>query len=147
MEWLNYHHLLYFWSVAKHGTVAKACEELRLTQPTISAQIRVLEDTLGEKLFLRSGKYLMLTEMGRVVFKYADDIFSLGQDLLNTVKGRGSGKLLKLSNCVIHGPQTTSCKSLIFPFMPHCSPHVMAICLPGGPSPKLSRNSYWATRR
>lgn len=96
MEWLNYHHLLYFWSVAKHGTVAKACEELRLTQPTISAQIRVLEDTLGEKLFLRSGKYLMLTEMGRVVFKYADDIFSLGQDLLNTVKGRGSGKPLRL---------------------------------------------------
>ena len=97
MGWLNYHHLLYFWSVAKHGTVAKACEELRLTQPTISAQIRVLEDTLGEKLFVRSGRYLVLTEMGRVVFKYAEDIFSLGQDLLNTVKGRGSGKPLRLA--------------------------------------------------
>ena len=96
MEWLNYHHLLYFWSVAKHGTIAKACEELRLTQPTISAQIRVLEDTLGEKLFVRSGRYLVLTEMGRVVFKYAEDIFSLGQDLLNTVKGRGSGKPMRL---------------------------------------------------
>lgn len=97
MEWLNYHHLLYFWSVAKHGTIAKACEELRLTQPTISAQIRVLEDTLGEKLFVRSGRYLVLTEMGRVVFKYAEDIFSLGQDLLNTVKGRGSGKPMRLA--------------------------------------------------
>ncbi len=97
MEWLNYHHLLYFWSVAKHGTVAKACEELRLTQPTISAQIRVLEDTLGEKLFVRSGRYLVLTEMGRVVFKYAEDIFSLGQDLLNTVKGRSSGKPIRLA--------------------------------------------------
>ncbi|MDP3596439.1 MAG: transcriptional activator NhaR [Nitrospirota bacterium] len=96
MEWLNYHHLLYFWSVAKHGSVRKACEELRLAQPTISAQIRVLEDTLGEKLFLRSGRHLVLTEMGHVVFKYADDIFSLGQDLLNTVKGRGGGKPLRL---------------------------------------------------
>ena len=97
MEWLNYHHLLYFWSVAKHGTVAKACAELRLAQPTISAQIRVLEDALGEKLFVRSGRYLVLTEMGRVVFKYADDIFSLGQDLLNTVKGRGSGRPMRLA--------------------------------------------------
>ena len=96
MEWLNYHHLLYFWSVAKHGTVAKACEALRLAQPTISAQIRVLEDTLGEQLFSRSGRHLVLTEMGRVVFDYAEDIFSLGQDLMNTVKGRGSGKPARL---------------------------------------------------
>lgn len=96
MEWLNYHHLLYFWSVAKHGTVAKAGEELRLSQPTISAQLRLLEDTLGEKLFRRSGRYLVMTEMGRVVFDYAEDIFSLGQDLMNTVKGRGSGKPVRL---------------------------------------------------
>ncbi|MDH4084511.1 MAG: transcriptional activator NhaR [Nitrospira sp.] len=96
MEWLNYHHLLYFWAVAKHGTVAKACEELRLSQPTISAQLRVLEDALGEKLFQRSGRYLVLTEMGRVVFNYAEDIFSLGQDLMNTVKGRGTGKPMRL---------------------------------------------------
>ena len=96
MEWLNYHHLLYFWSVAKNGTVAKACEELRLAQPTISTQIRLLEDTLGEKLFVRSGRYLALTEMGHVIFKYAEEIFSLGQDLMNTVKGRGSGKPIRL---------------------------------------------------
>ena len=96
MEWLNYHHLLYFWSVAKNGTVAKACEELRLAQPTISTQIRLLEDTLGEKLFVRSGRHLALTEMGHVIFKYAEEIFSLGQDLMNTVKGRGSGKPIRL---------------------------------------------------
>lgn len=96
MEWLNYHHLLYFWSVAKHGTVAKACEELRLAQPTVSAQIRMLEDTLGEKLFARAGRHLVLTEMGRVVFKYAEDIFSMGQDLLNTVKGRSSSRPIRL---------------------------------------------------
>ncbi len=96
-EWLNYHHLLYFWSVAKHGTVAKACEELRLAQPTISKQIGLLEDTLGEKLFQRIGRSLVLTEMGHIVFKYAEDIFSLGHDLMNTVKGRGTGRPIRLN--------------------------------------------------
>lgn len=97
MEWLNYHHLLYFWSVAKHGTVAKACEELRLAQPTISKQIGLLEETLGEKLFTRSGRHLVLTEMGRIVFKHAEDIFSIGQDLMNTIKGRASGSSIRLN--------------------------------------------------
>lgn len=97
MEWLNYHHLLYFWSVAKHGTVAKACEDLRLAQPTISKQIGLLEDTLGEKLFERKGRHLVPTEMGRIVYKYAEDIFSIGQDLMNTVKGRGSGRPVRLN--------------------------------------------------
>ncbi len=97
MEWLNYHHLLYFWSVAKHGSVSKACEELRLAQPTISAQIRALEEALGERLFARSGRHLILTEMGRVVFGYAEDIFSLGQDLMNTVKGRSGGRSMRLT--------------------------------------------------
>lgn len=97
MDWLNYHHLLYFWSVAKHGTVAKACKELRLAQPTISAQLRVLEDRLGEKLFMRKGRLLVLTEMGRVVFKYAEDIFSIGQDLMNTVKGLRTGHPARLA--------------------------------------------------
>jgi len=72
MEWLNYHHLLYFWMVAKEGSIAKASEELRLAQPTISGQIRELEDALGEKLFNRVGRGLVLTDMGRVVYRYAD---------------------------------------------------------------------------
>ena len=90
MDWLNYHHLLYFWSVAKHGTVAKACEELHLAQPTISGQIMLLEQSLGEQLFIRTGRRLALTEMGRVVFGYAEDIFATGQELMHTVKGRGT---------------------------------------------------------
>ena len=96
-EWLNYHHLLYFWSVAKHGTVAKACEELRLAQPTVSKQIGLLEETLGEKLFMRTGRHLVLTEIGHIAFKYADNIFSIGQDFMNTVKGRGSGRPIRLN--------------------------------------------------
>ncbi len=96
MEWLNYHHLLYFWSVAKHGTMTKACEELRLAQPTISGQIGQLENTLGEKLFIRTGRRLALTEMGHLVFKYAEDIFSTGQELMNTVKGQVNGHPARL---------------------------------------------------
>lgn len=79
MEWLNYHHLLYFWTVAKEGSIAQASKQLRLAHPTISAQIHRLEDVLGEKLFIRKGRNLVLTELGRVAFRYADEIFLLGR--------------------------------------------------------------------
>lgn len=97
MEWLNYHHLLYFWTVAKEGSVARACEKLRLAQPTISGQLRMLEDALGEKLFERSGRRLVLTEMGHVVYRYADEIFGLGRELMDTVKGRPTGRPARLT--------------------------------------------------
>lgn len=87
MEWLNYHHLLYFWTVAKEGSIAKACEQLRLAQPTISGQLRQLELSLGEKLFAKSGRGLILTEMGRMVFQYAEEIFGLGRELQDQLKG------------------------------------------------------------
>lgn len=96
MDWLNYHHLLYFWSVATHGTVTKACQELRLAQPTISGQIRLLENTLGERLFIRRGRRLALTEMGHLVFRYAEDIFSTGQELMSSVKGQANGHPARL---------------------------------------------------
>src|SRR6185295_15861038 len=86
MDWLNYHHLLYFWAVAKHGSIARAAVELRLAQTTISGQIRQLENVLGEKLFVRKGRNLVLTEVGRVVFRYAEEIFSLGRELMQTVR-------------------------------------------------------------
>ncbi len=92
MEWLNYHHLLYFWLVAREGTIARASAELRLAQPTISGQIRQLESVLGEKLFVRKGRNLVLTETGRVVYRYADEIFSLGRELLDAVRGRALGR-------------------------------------------------------
>jgi LysR family transcriptional activator of nhaA len=88
MEWLNYHHLLYFWVTAREGSVTRASEQLYLSQPTISAQIRALENALGEKLFTKSGRHLVLTEIGRVVFRYAEEIFSLGRELTDTLKGR-----------------------------------------------------------
>ena len=97
MEWLNYHHLLYFWAVARYGSVVRASAELRLAQPTISGQVRRLEDVIGEKLFDRVGRRLILTDVGRTVFRYADEIFSLGQDLMGTLKGRPSARPLRLT--------------------------------------------------
>lgn len=97
MEWLNYHHLLYFWTVAREGSIARASATLRLAQPTISAQIRTLEENLGEKLFERRGRGLVLTETGRAAFRYADEIFSLGRELLDVVKGRSPGRPLRFS--------------------------------------------------
>lgn len=96
MEWLNYHHLLYFWTVAKEGSIARACEKLRLAQPTISGQLRSLEDTLGEKLFAKAGRGLVMTDVGQVVFRYADEIFGLGRELQDVLKGRPRGRPLRL---------------------------------------------------
>ena len=76
MEWLNFHHLRYFWTVAKTESVRRAAEELHVSQPSISAQLKLLEESLGEKLFRRSGRNLVLTEAGQVVLSYADEIFS-----------------------------------------------------------------------
>jgi len=96
MEWLNYHHLLYFWTVARHGSVSAASDELRLAQPTVSGQLRMLEDALGEKLFHRVGRRMVLTDMGRTVFRYADEIFTLGRELIDVVKGRPTGRPVRL---------------------------------------------------
>lgn len=92
MEWMNYHHLLYFWTVAKEGTIARACEKLRLAQPTISGQLRQFEENLGEKLFMKSGRNLALTDTGQIVYRYAEEIFSVGQELQDVLRGRPRGR-------------------------------------------------------
>jgi LysR family transcriptional activator of nhaA len=96
MEWLNYHHLLYFWLVAREGSLARASSVLRLAESTVSGQIRALENALGEKLFSRSGRKLVLTEVGRLTYRYADEIFSLGRDLRDAIKGKEVGRPLTL---------------------------------------------------
>lgn len=97
MEWLNYHHLLYFWVVAREGGLVAAGKVLRLSHPTLSAQVHALEDRLGEKLFVKVGRKLALTDMGRVVYRYADEIFTLGREMVDTVKGRATGQPLRLN--------------------------------------------------
>jgi LysR family transcriptional regulator, transcriptional activator of nhaA len=97
MAWLNYHHLLYFWTVARVGSVSGASDELRLTQATVSAQLKSLERALGERLFRKSGRHLALTDTGKVVFRYADEIFSLGQEMMGALKGRPDGRFPRLT--------------------------------------------------
>jgi LysR family transcriptional activator of nhaA len=95
-EWVNYHHLLYFWLVAREGGLVAAGKMLRLSHPTLSAQIHALEDQLGEKLFTKVGRKLALTEMGHVVFRYAEEIFTLGREMVDAVKDRSTGQPLRL---------------------------------------------------
>jgi LysR family transcriptional activator of nhaA len=91
---INYKHLHYFWVVAKQGGVARASEHLHLTPQTISGQISVLEESLGEALFSKAGRNLELTETGRLVLSYADEIFSLGGELEEAVRNLPSGRTL-----------------------------------------------------
>jgi LysR family transcriptional activator of nhaA len=93
---LNYQHLLYFWSVVRTGSLTRACDELALSAPTISAQLRTLEARLGEKLLAKSGRTLVPTEVGRLVYGYADEIFRLGQELLEALEHRPSARPLRL---------------------------------------------------
>lgn len=96
MEWVNYHHLLYFWVVAREGGLVAAGKVLRLSHPTLSAQIHALEDRLGAKLFTKVGRKLALTDTGRVVYRYAEEIFTLGREMVDTVSGRATGQPLRL---------------------------------------------------
>jgi len=93
---LNYQHLLYFWTVVRCGSLTKACEELHLSAPTVSTQLRAFEARLGEKLLVKSGRTLAPTEVGRIVYSYAEEIFALGTDLLNALAQRPTRKPLRL---------------------------------------------------
>jgi LysR family transcriptional regulator, transcriptional activator of nhaA len=88
MTWLNYHHLRYFWQVAREGNVSRAAKQLRVAQPTVSEQIRLLETMLGEKLLVRAGRGVALTEVGKTVYRFADQIFAIGRELIDTLDGK-----------------------------------------------------------
>lgn len=120
-EWLNYHHLLYFWVVAREGGIAKASRQLLVAEPTISGQVKELERFLGERLFVRSGRALVLTEMGKVVYDYAGEIFSLGRQMLDTVRQRPSDRPLRLSVGVTDGMPKLVARRLLEPALrgPH----------------------------
>ena len=88
---LNYHHLRYFWAVVREGGVRAAARTLHVSQPTVSGQLRRLEDTLGVSLFHRKGRALVLTDKGEVVYRYADSIFSIGGELMDALEDRPTG--------------------------------------------------------
>ncbi|MEO6852389.1 MAG: LysR family transcriptional regulator, partial [Rhodoferax sp.] len=91
LDQLNFHHLFYFWRVAKLGHLTRAAEELHTSQSAVSAQIRQLEERIGENLFVREGRRLVLTDTGHLVQAYADNIFGLGQEMLGRLQGRSAG--------------------------------------------------------
>ena len=91
VEQLNFHHLFYFWHVAKTGHLTRAAQELHTSQSALSTQIRSLEDRLGSALFERQGRRLALTDAGQLVLAYAENIFGLGQEMLGRLDGRGEG--------------------------------------------------------
>jgi LysR family transcriptional activator of nhaA len=130
LAWLNYHHLLYFYTVAREGSIARACTVLHLTQPTVSSQLRTLEEALGEKLFERRGRGLMLTEMGTLVYRYAEEIFALGRELLETVQGRPTGRPLSFRVGVADAIPKLLTHRLLAPAL-ELSPPVRLVCREG----------------
>jgi LysR family transcriptional activator of nhaA len=96
LQWLNYHHLLYFWTVAREGGLAPAGRRLKLSESALSGQIKRLEKSLGHPLFEKRGRKLALTETGRVAYQYAEEIFDLGSELLDAIRGRPAGRGSKL---------------------------------------------------
>src|SRR6476659_7828014 len=91
LEQLNFHHLFYFWHVAKTGHLTRAAQELHTSQSALSAQIRQLEERLGEVLFTREARRLVLTDTGQLVLAYAEEIFGLSREMLGRLQGRSEG--------------------------------------------------------
>lgn len=108
---LNYHHLFLFWTVAREGSVIQASRTLGLSQPTLSAQLRSLEVTLGKPLFARKGKHQTLTETGNIVFEYATEIFALGKNLTDTLQGMPEKRTSTIRLGISEGiPKLLCCK-------------------------------------
>ena len=130
MEWLNYHHLLYFWTVAREGSISKAAEVLKLKPPTISTQLKQLEESLGEPLFERRGRGLALTDAGRVVLGYAEEIFSLGRELVQVVHQRPTERALRLHAGVVDSVPKLLARELLKPAL-HMDPPTQLIVREG----------------
>lgn len=93
LDQFNFHHLFYFWRVAKTGHLTRAAQDMHVSQSALSAQIRQLEDRLGEPLFEREGRRLVLTATGQMVLSYAENIFGLSQEMLGRLQGRSEGMM------------------------------------------------------
>jgi LysR family transcriptional activator of nhaA len=138
MSWLNYHHLLYFWTAAREGSITKASRQLHLTQPTVSGQIRALEKSLKTRLFERSGRTVVLTDTGRTVFRYADEIFSLGMELQDSLISQPVGRPLRLVVGVADALPKVIVHRLLEPAF-HLEEEVRVTCIEGEPDRLLSQ--------
>lgn len=140
MDWLNYHHLYYFWTVVRHNSVTKASHELHLSQPTVSAQVRQLEDALKAKLLLRQRRGMTLTEAGRSVYRYADEIFALGRELQEAVQGRQGPRPLRIAIGLADVVPKIVAQKLLIPLLVQPNP-VQIVCREDRPERLLTELS------
>jgi LysR family transcriptional activator of nhaA len=129
-EFLNYHHLRYFWAVAREGSLRRASEILKVSQPSISTQIRTLEEALGERLFRHSGRNLAMTEFGQLVYGYADEIFNLGGEILRATKQTPVARLLRLNVGIVDSFPKLMSHKILQPLLEH-DPPVRLTCHEG----------------
>ena len=115
MRHLNYNHLQYFWTVAREGSIAKAADVLHLTPQTISGQLKLLDESVGQPLFQRSGRRLVLSEIGRIVYEYADEIFSVGAELAHVVKSANFRSPSNLTVGMVSSMPKLVCERIIAP--------------------------------
>ena len=137
VEALNYHHLRLFRAVAHEGNLTRASAKLFLTPQTVSAQIRALEAALDEQLFHRAGRRLVLTQIGHLVLRHADDIFSIGRELVETVRGQPTGRPMKLTVGVADVLPKLVAHRLIEPALRLGEP-VQIVCREGSPEKLLA---------
>ncbi len=137
-EWLNYHHLRYFWAVAREGGLVRAARRLRVSAPSISAQIAALESALREKLFHRAGRGLELTDFGRVVLGYAEEIFTLGRELLLTRAAGPVARPVRLAAGVVDSLPKRAAFDLLRPAL-RDAPGLMLSCHEGSLAELLGR--------
>jgi LysR family transcriptional regulator, transcriptional activator of nhaA len=130
MEFLNYHHLRYFWVAAKEGGLTRAARKLHVSQPSICTQIQALERALGDKLLRRTPRGLTLTEAGQKVFSFAEEIFSLGEDLLSTMKQHPSARPLRVNIGIADSLPKLLTYEMLKPIF-HLSQAVQASCCEG----------------
>lgn len=131
MEFLNYHHLHYFWLVAHEGSIARACEKLRVSPPTVSEQLRALEQSLGAPLFHREGRGLVLTDVGRTALRYADEIFSLGREFQSVIRGKHPKLAQRLDVGVSDAIPKLVAQRLLAPTLAGATP-ARLVCREGG---------------
>ncbi|MFO0667719.1 MAG: LysR family transcriptional regulator [Polyangiaceae bacterium] len=115
MEWLNYHHLFYFWRIAREGGLARAAEQLHVTHSTLSTQLRSLEEFFGGALFERRGRRLVLTALGEEIASFADDIFRIGSELVDAARGRSNERRLALRIGVVSSMPKSVAYGLVEP--------------------------------
>jgi LysR family transcriptional activator of nhaA len=122
MRHLNYNHLLYFWTVSREGSITAASESLHLTPQTVSGQIKLLEESIGQPLFKRAGRGLILTDTGRIVQEYADEIFSTGIELAQHVRGEEVGRSQSLGVGIVNSIPKLIAYRILEPALESSSP-------------------------